>query len=75
MCVCVCMWCICVLCVHAPARNTSSALLLLGPGDMELQQPPLSWADGSHMIYFPQQISLLFIYTYIPNQKVLFGLT
>jgi len=36
---------------------------------MELQHPCLFWADGSHMIYFPELISSLFIYTYVPNQK------
>jgi len=46
--------CICVPCVHVQAENTSSALLLVGTGDMEQQQPPrLPQAVRFHMIYFP----------------------
>lgn len=41
---------ICVLCAHVPTRNTSSATLLVGPGDMVLQ-PHASWAVRSSMLY------------------------
>lgn len=40
LCVCTCVrMCVCVyVCVHVPTGNTPSALLLAGPGGLELQQ-------------------------------------
>lgn len=43
----------CFICVHVSARNTSSALLLVEPGDMELRQTHLSHSVRSGMMYFP----------------------
>lgn len=39
--------------VHVPTVNTSLAMLLVGSGDMELQQPHLLQAVKSGMINFP----------------------
>lgn len=38
----------CIVCVamYVPVGNVCSALLLTGPGNMELQQLPLCWAAG-----------------------------
>lgn len=47
------IWCIQVLCVHVPVGKTFSALLLVGPGGMEQQQPHFSWAAGFGGRYFP----------------------
>lgn len=45
--------------VRVPAGNASSALLLFGPRDMEQQQQPrLSQAVVSSMIYFPLTLSI-----------------
>lgn len=49
--------CVCVLCVHASAGTTSSASPLGGSGDVQWPQPHLSWAVGSHVMYFPLTIS------------------
>lgn len=42
-----------MLCVCVPAGNTSSLSLLVVPGNVEQQQPHLSEAVGSDMVYFP----------------------
>lgn len=42
----VCVWCLCVLCVHVPSGNADSALLMAGPGGMEMQQTFLRCASG-----------------------------
>ena len=50
----VCMWCICVLCVHVPVGKTFSALLLVVPGGVgRQQQPHFFWAAKFGMRYFP----------------------
>lgn len=49
-CISVYVWCTYLVCVHAPSGKTFSALLLVGPGDMELRQPHLLWAVGSGTI-------------------------
>lgn len=38
----VCMGCVCLICIYALLGKTLSALLLVGAGAMEQQQPPLS---------------------------------
>lgn len=44
------MWC-----MQVPTGNTSSALLLVGPGSTELQQPRLSLPVRSCLMYVPQK--------------------
>lgn len=47
--------------VHVAAGNTSSALLLVESGDMELQQPCISWAVRSNRTYFsPTSMAIYF---------------
>lgn len=49
------------LCVHVAAGNTSSALLLVESGDMELWQPCISWAVRSNRTYFsPTSMAIYF---------------
>lgn len=45
-----------VCCVHVAAGNIASVLLLVGFGDMEFQQPCLSWAVISNTTYFHLQV-------------------
>lgn len=40
------MWCIHVLSLCVPTGNTGLALLLAGPGVIEMWQPRLCWAAG-----------------------------
>lgn len=66
------------LCVHVAARNTSSALLLVEPRDMELQQSCISWAVKSNR-FSPLRVGqYIFIFLLVnaiskqkKNQKVL----
>lgn len=49
------------LCVHVAAGNTSSALLLVESGNMELWQPCISWAVRSNRTYFsPTSMAIYF---------------
>lgn len=53
------------LCVHVAAGSTSSALLLVEPGDIELQQPCISWAVRSNRIHFsPYKYGNIFAFFY-----------
>lgn len=46
----VCVWCLCVLCVHVPSVNADSALLMAGPGGMEMRQTFLRCASISSIV-------------------------
>lgn len=72
--ICVASHASCVIYVVFTCAVCACTSALLGHGNMELQQSLLTWIfSGSHIMYFLQEISSLFIYTYIPNQKVQFG--
>ena len=72
--------CICLLCVHVPAGNTSSFSLLIESGNVKQQQPQLCQAVGSGMIYFPlthiyvcTYISFIYTHTFSLYRQVSFG--